>query len=619
MAFPFSRYMNIQAAYGPSFCSDGAHVAFLSDITGVPQVWRVRLPTPTSGPLWPDRITFETDRVIGVMCSPLSGDDRLIYARDTGGNERAQLFLLDPAAGHENALTAGHENAMHIPGEWSADGTRILFAANRRHPALFDAYVQPLDGEARMIWQNDSPGFVYTLAFSRDGERAVAVRMTGSFDCEIFEIDLRAGAARQLTSFHEPVRYGSPSYTPDGRALYVITDRESDFLYIARLDLDTLTWEPIVQSRWDIDQIKHSPNGRYLAYTVNANGISELYVLDVETHETRQVTIPGDGPGMVYNSVAPAISFSPDSRALVFSYASATHTADLYLWDISAGTVHPVTRSSHGGLPVDSFIAPELIHYPTFDQDALGQPRQIPAWFFRPAISEGPAPVVVIVHGGPEAQARPEFRYFYVQYFLQNGYAVLVPNVRGSTGYGKAYGHLDDGHHRMDSVADLAHAAYWLRQQPDIDGSRIAVYGGSYGGFMVLAALTTYPDLWVAGVDIVGISNFVTFLENTSSYRRAHREAEYGSLADDRDFLESIAPIRHADRITAPLMVIHGANDPRVPLSEAGQLVERLRARGVPVEFLVFDDEGHGIVKLKNKLVAYPAIVAFLQQHLSGG
>ncbi len=191
---------------------------------------------------------------------------------------------------------------------------------------------------------------------------------------------------------------------------------------------------------------------------------------------------------------------------------------------------------------------------------------------------------------------------------------MLVPNVRGSTGYGKEYSHLDDVEKRMDSVADLAYAAHWLKQQPGIDGDRIVVYGGSYGGFMVLSAMTTYPELWVAGVDIVGISSFVTFLENTSDYRRAHREAEYGSLAHDRAFLESISPITHVDQIKAPLMVIHGANDPRVPLSEAEQMVAAIKTRGVPVEFMVFDDEGHGLMKLKNRLVAYPAIVDFLDR-----
>ncbi|MFN2285787.1 MAG: alpha/beta hydrolase family protein, partial [Anaerolineae bacterium] len=311
------------------------------------------------------------------------------------------------------------------------------------------------------------------------------------------------------------------------------------------------------------------------------------------------------------------LAFSQDGNRLAFAFTNSTRAADIYIWDLMEDIVYPVTRSSHGGLAMASFIAAELIHYPTFDTDASGAARQIPAWFYKPQEApDKPMPAVVVVHGGPEGQFHPRFTFF-VQYLVHNGYAVLAPNVRGSTGYGKAYSHLDDVEKRMDSVADLAYAAHWLREQPGIDGERLVVYGGSYGGFMVLAAITAYPDLWAAAVDIVGISNFVTFLENTSDYRRAHREAEYGSLARDRDFLESIAPIHYVDKIIAPLIVVHGANDPRVPLSEAEQLAAALEARDVPVEFLVFDDEGHGVVKLKNKLVMYPAIVSFLDKYLS--
>jgi dipeptidyl aminopeptidase/acylaminoacyl peptidase len=309
--------------------------------------------------------------------------------------------------------------------------------------------------------------------------------------------------------------------------------------------------------------------------------------------------------------------FSPDSRHLLFSFSGATRASDIYAWDLLSNHLHPLTRTSHGGVPVDSFTSPQLVNYPTFDHDASGSRRMLSAWFFKPRL-RGPArlPVVVVVHGGPEDQFRPYFSFF-IQYLLSHGYAVLAPNVRGSTGYGKSFSHLDDVEKRMDSVADLAHAVHWLEGQPEVDPRRIAVYGGSYGGFMVLSALSTYPDLWAAGVDIVGVSSFVTFLENTSGYRRAHREAEYGSLEKDRQFLESIAPINHVHQMTAPLIVIHGANDPRVPLSEARQLADALTQRGVPVELLVFDDEGHGIARLKNKLVAYPAIVNFLDKHLA--
>jgi dipeptidyl aminopeptidase/acylaminoacyl peptidase len=579
----------------------------------MPQVWQVALGDDLGQIPWPDQLTFASDRVMYAEYSPAPGDDRLIYTRDLGGNEKAQIFLFDGSASDVN-LTARHEDAMHIPGEWSDDGQRILFAANRRHPGLFDLYLQPLGSEARLVWQNDVPGYLRDAHFAPDGQHAVVARVSSSFHHELFEVDLQAGVARRLVETEEDVRYSGCDYAPDGRSLYLLTDLGADLLYVARLDLDSGELEKVSAPGWDCEALRLSPDGRRLAYALNVGGVHEIRLLDLDSGATRAApSIAEDVPGLLAGG---ELVFSPDGKRLAFSFTLATRTPDIYVWELETDGVHAVTRSSHGGIPVETFVVPELIHYATFDRDDSGEIRQIPAWFYRPVEGgDKPLPVVVQVHGGPEGQYRPTFNWL-IQFFLHNGYAVLAPNVRGSTGYGKAYSHLDDVEKRMDSVADLAHAVHWLREQPDIDGERIVVYGGSYGGFMVLSALTTYPDLWAAGIDIVGISNLATFLENTSDYRRGHREAEYGSLARDRAFLERIAPINHVDQISVPLMVIHGANDPRVPLSEAEQLVQALEARDSPVEFLVFDDEGHGLAKLKNKLVAYPAIVAFLDKHL---
>lgn len=604
--YPISRYLNVRASYAPSFFADGERLAFITNITGIPQVWQVDVADETR---WPEQLTFEKDRVGSVWCSPTA--NRLIYDRDVGGNENMQLFLLDGAT--ETLLTQGHEQAFHIFGAWAPEGEKIAYSANRRHRGLFDLYVQPLDGgEAQLVWENNDPGYLAVMDFSPDGERLAFVRAASSFENHLYELNLSNGQVRQLSPPDRQARYHSASYAADGRSLYVNTDLGADFMRIARFDLDDSRVEIVTEPAWDIEAMKASPNGRYLAYEVNVNGASEVQLLDVEAGETRVASAIGDAPGQ-----AMMFSFSPDSSRVAFTFSSATSTYDVYIWDLASDAVWSVTKSGHGGLPIESFVAPELIHYPTFDEDDSGDVRRIPAWLYRSSHVAGqPVPAIIMVHGGPEAQYRPFFS-FLIQYFVQHGYAVLAPNVRGSTGYGKAYSYLDDVEKRMDSVQDLAFAAHWLKTQPDIDGDKIVVYGGSYGGFMVLAALTTYPELWSAGVDIVGISSFVTFLENTSDYRRAHREAEYGSLERDREFMESIAPLNHLHRITAPLMVIHGANDPRVPLGEAEQVVNALRNREVPVEFLVFDDEGHGLVKLENKQVAYPAIVEFLEKHLS--
>jgi dipeptidyl aminopeptidase/acylaminoacyl peptidase len=291
---------------------------------------------------------------------------------------------------------------------------------------------------------------------------------------------------------------------------------------------------------------------------------------------------------------------------VAFTFAPPDDAIDIWIWEVAGGALWRATASARGALPDSAFVAPQLMHYPTFDG------RQIPAYLFLPrGVTPKRLPAVIHVHGGPEGQARPHFDAGW-QYLAAIGYAVVVPNVRGSTGYGYEYQSLDDVRLRMDSVADLAALVRWLDEKGIADPRRIAVMGGSYGGFMVLSALTTYPDLWAAGVDIVGVANFVTFLRNTGPWRRKLREPEYGSLENDQEFLESISPINHVDNITAALFVVHGANDPRVPVGEAEQIVSALRARNVPVEYLRFEDEGHGLQKRANQVVAYPAIARFL-------
>jgi dipeptidyl aminopeptidase/acylaminoacyl peptidase len=287
--------------------------------------------------------------------------------------------------------------------------------------------------------------------------------------------------------------------------------------------------------------------------------------------------------------------------------SAATDNSNVHVVDLDTGESERWTNASTAGIPRETFREPELVHFETFDG------REIPAFLTLPD-GDGPHPVVVDFHGGPEAQRRPFFMALR-QYFVDNGYAVFEPNVRGSSGYGKQYMNLDNVRNRMDSVEDGKHGVEWLTGRDDIDPDRVVAYGGSYGGFMVLASLTEYPDLWAAGVDIVGIANFVTFLENTGDWRRAHREAEYGSLDEDREFLESISPTNNADKIRSPLLVLHGANDPRVPVGEAERIVEQA-SEHVPVEKLIFEDEGHGFSKLENKIEAYSKVVEFLDEHV---
>ncbi|MDH7485973.1 MAG: S9 family peptidase [Anaerolineae bacterium] len=636
--FPFSRYLNIRSAYGPSFSPDGRHVAFLTDITGVPQVWRV---AADGG--WPDQLTFFSERCGFVAYSPT--EDQMVFGMDAGGNERQQLFLLSGDGQTIRPLT-GEPEAIHHFGGWSHDGRRIAWTANRRDVRHFDVYVQEVtSGQATCVWQTE--GMNTVAGWSPDDRQLLVVRAHSSFDQDLYLLDLPSGEVCHLTPHEGQVRYESVRWATHGRGLYLVTDRGREFLALAYLDLtaakagshaplrllvtpdsygslrrtvkpaalppDLAIQHEHIAGEWDVEALALSPDGRHLAYLTNVEGYSELAVLDVASGRSLPLpALPGGvlDPPYLYRW-GWRLTFSRDGRKLALTFSSPRHNPDVWVVDLEAGTAMQLTRSSRAGIPQDSFAEPELVRYRSFDG------LEIPAFLYLPpgAARDGRLPVIVEVHGGPEAQRRPDFNPLY-QYFIHRGYAIFAPNVRGSTGYGLTYTHLDDVEKRMDSVADLAYGARWLADSGVADPQRIAVMGGSYGGFMVLAALTAYPDLWAAGVDIVGIANFVTFLENTGPWRRHLREAEYGSLAHHRAFLESISPIHHVDKIRAPLMVIHGANDPRVPLGEAEQIVEALRARGVPVEYLRYEDEGHGLVKLKNRLDAYPKVADFLDRHL---
>lgn len=606
--FPFAQFLNMRAAGGATFHPTAARIAFITDISGVPQVWAI----DTDGG-WPDQLTFAAERVNFARYAPVGG--HLVFGMDSGGNEQQQLYLLSPDGGRVTDLTQ-RSDAFHYWGDWSADGQSLAFASNRRHPQFFDVYTHHLPtDETRCVYQADA----YTMAgpFSPDGSKLVLTRVNGSLDDDLLLLDLATGAATHLTPHTGKATYHGVAWAADGRGLYLVTDQGRDTVALAYLDLAGGGLTVLDDTAWDVEALALSPDGRTLAYSVNVDGYSDLRFLDTTTRQR--------GPGVTrlprgVISVLPIcrdpgadqpLAWSPDGRRLAVSFSSGTNVPDVWLV-ASGGEARRLTHSGQAGIPQAALVEPGLVRYPSFDG------LEVSAFYYVPPQAQGAEkrPVVVQVHGGPESQSRPAFNAV-VAYFVNRGYAVLLPNVRGSTGYGRRYAHLDDVDRRMDSVADLEASVQWLVAEGAADPRRIAVMGGSYGGFMTLAAVTEYPDLWAAGVDIVGIGNFVTFLERTGAYRRAHRESEYGSLAHHRDVLERISPIHKVNRITAPLMVIHGANDPRVPIYEAEQMVAALQARQQPVEYLRFADEGHGIVKLGNRIVAYGAIGEFLDRYLS--
>lgn len=610
-AFPLERYLHIRAASGPSFSPDGRFITFLTNVTGVAQLWQV----PADGG-WPVQLTFTSESVRGARYSPRRHE--LIFSMDTGGNERTQLYRLRGVGGaSDHNIGDGwlaediskEPKAIHGFGGWSHDGDAIAFSANREEPARFDIYVQKIPtgkpgAEAPRLVAKGPGGYYAPVGWSPDDKQLLVSRNESNVNQDLYLVDVAGGAVKQLTPHKGDVQFENAHWSTDGKHVYCTTTAEGrDLSALAEIEVASGKLTYLDKPEHEIEGLAVSPKGRFLAYLLNVGGISELKLRDLKTEKT--ITAKGLPLGVISQ-----LEFSPDDTKLAFVFDGARHNPDVWVWDIAPNKVRQLTHSSRAGIPFSQFVEPELIHYPTFDG------KKIPAWFYKPATKgDRLPPVIVYPHGGPESQTRANFTSLF-QYFVGRGYAVLAPNVRGSSGYGTAYMNLDNTTKRMDSVKDLAHAALWLRDQKQGDPKRLAVYGGSYGGFMVLAQVTNYPELWAAGIDVVGIANWVTFLENTGAYRRAHREKEYGNLTEHREFLEKISPINHVDKIKCPMMVIHGANDPRVPVGEAEQIVAALKKRQVPVEYLRYEDEGHGLAKLKNRLDAYPKMVDFLDKYL---
>ena len=599
----FDNYLSVRSAYAPEFDPSGKRVTFLTDITGVPQVWAVDV---DGG--WPHQMTFFDERVTAVRWSPKGG--RLLFTMDTGGDERHQLYLMDAEGRGVTALT-DDPNVMNTFGAWSPDGGAVAYASNRRDYAFFDIYVQPVpDGEPRMVYRQD--GMNSALAWSPDGRYLVVSHVEAHTYSDLLLLDLQTGEARPLTPKHDRSSYSHVQWDRRGSGLYMATNRDREARGLAHMDVPggEITW--LAQPAWDVEAVALSPDGTRIAYAVNEAGYSKLLLRDVAAG----VDVPLDGlgstPGTLQDPKGSAtIAWSPDGGRLALTVNSPVAPPDVWIYDLAADAARRLTLSDSGGVPSDSFVGPRPVRFPTFDG------RDVPAFLYAPrsAKADGGNPVVLHVHGGPEGQERPVFDPVY-QYLVYRGYCVLAPNVRGSQGYGRTYAHLDDVRKRMDSVHDLKHAWQWLVESGWADRDRIAVMGPSYGGFMTLSALTTYPELWAADVDLYGVSDFRTMLRNTSAYRRGHRAAEYGDPEADADFLAEVAPINHVGRIRAPLMALHGDTDPRVPISETEQMVTAIEDGGGVVEYVRFEGEGHGFVKRANRLRAYTAIADFLDRHL---
>jgi len=555
------------------------------------------------------QLTFFEEPVAGGTYEPRTGK-YIVFGRDVGGNEFNQLFRLDLADGTITLLTDGgrSQNGGVV---WSNKGDRIAYGSTRRDGADRDLYLMDPATPAsdRMMLQVSGGGWG-VADWSPDDTKLLATEAISINQTNLWLVD--AGSGERTLLAPEPgdtVAYGTVRYSRDGKGVYLTSDQGNEFLRLGYLDLATkkVTWLS-GDIPWDVEGFALSRDGMRVAFTTNEAGISRLHLLDTKTgrHHPVQGVPVGTIGSLLWHS---------NNRDLGFTAGNPRAPGDVYSLDAGTGKVTRWTESELGGLVAANLADPSLIKWNSFDG------LEITGFYYRPpARFTGKRPVIINIHGGPEGQSRPGF-LGRMNYFLnEQGVAVIYPNVRGSTGYGKTFVKLDNGLKRMDSVKDIGALFDWIAKQPELDAGRVMVTGGSYGGFMTLAVATTYNDRIACSLDVVGISNLATFLKNTESYRRDLRRVEYG---DERDstmaaFFEATAPLNNARNITKPLFVVQGGNDPRVPHTEAEQMVARVKANGSPVWYLMASDEGHGFRKKNNVDFQFFATVTFVRQYLLG-
>jgi dipeptidyl aminopeptidase/acylaminoacyl peptidase len=561
------------------------------------------------------QLTFFADRVLSARYLP--DGKSLLIQKDVGGGEWFQIYRDDLAAGAITLLTDGRSrNETYLPAHRDS---RLVFTSTRRNGKDDDLWIVDSAGSggtaasARLLMQVDGGGW-RPLAWSPDNRRLLVQQFISINESRLWLVDATTGDRQEITSGPlaakpgEPVAYSEGTFSRDGRDIYVLTDRESEFQRLARIRLDSLQVQYLTTSLpWDVDEMAASEDGRSIGFAANENGYSRLYLLDTARETFR--ALPGIPEGVVSN-----LRFDPSGRDLGFTVASARSPADVYSVDIDSGRIDRWTEGETGGLDPATFVEPRAIRWNSFDGLELNGFLYLP----EAARFPGKRPVIVSIHGGPESQFRPGYRGQDNYLINELGVAIVAPNVRGSRGYGKSFLKLDNGFHRDDTYQDIGALLDWIGTQPQLDPARVMVSGGSYGGHMTWAVSAFYNDRIRCALPIVGMSNLVTFLEHTETYRRDLRRVEYGDERDPamRAYLERIAPINHLDAMHKPIFAVVGRNDPRVPWTESRQIIDQLNAQGTPTWFLAANDEGHGYAKKKNRDFLFDAEVLFVDRCL---
>jgi dipeptidyl aminopeptidase/acylaminoacyl peptidase len=599
-----AQYTEVRSAGFQSWHPTRREMLVVTRFGDVPQVHQVAMPGGARR-----QLTFLSERVAGASYRPKAGDS-FIYTQDVGGGEWFQIFRYDLETGDRTLLTDG--KSRNTGALWREDGRRIAYMSTRRTGRDNDLYVMdPADPATdRQVLQLPGGGWGVS-SWSPDGTQLALVEFRSINDTTLWLVDVARGEKTRLTpetpSGSETVAWGRAVFSKDGKGIYLTTDQGSEFQRLTYLDLASRQFTSLTRDiDWDVTGFELSHDGTTIAFVTNEAGVSVLRFLDLASRKEQP------GPALPAGLVG-GLEWRDGSREVGFTLSHARSAADAYSFDLASGRLERWTESEAGGLNPETFAEPELVQWESFDG------RTISGFYYRPAQRfTGKRPVIVNIHGGPEAQARPGFLGRTNYYLNELGVAVIFPNVRGSSGYGKTFLKLDNAKLRMDSVKDIDALLDWIRSRPELDGDRILVTGGSYGGFMTMAVATHYDEKICCSIQVVGIANFISFLERTEAYRRDLRRAEYGDERDPemRRFFEEISPLFHAHKITKPFFTVQGQNDPRVPAFEAEQIHATVKKNGTPAWFLMAKDEGHGFAKKRNQDFQFYATILFMERFL---
>jgi dipeptidyl aminopeptidase/acylaminoacyl peptidase len=592
------QYLNTRGAGFSGWSYDGTSMLISTRFGETGQIHRVDMPLGARR-----QLTFNEEPTGGGY-RPGPGPRTIVYSKDKGGDEYFQLYLMDEASGKATMFTDGTSRNFGVT--YSKDGAQVAWSSVGRNTDKYKIWLANGIAPKEPSLLMEEQGAWNPIAFSDDKSKLLIGRGVSVNESYLYVVDLKTKQRTQVNPSDKKIAYDGAAFTTDGKAIITISDEDSEYARLVRIDLATNA-KTILSGdiNWDVEGFDVTEDGKTIAYSINEAGASKLKFMTVSGQALAAPNLPlgtlGGG------------GFTRDGGRYGFSLSAADTQSDVWVWDLKAKALTRWTESETGGLSKSSFVEPSLISYKSFDG------REITAFMYKPR-GAGPHPVLLYPHGGPEAQTRPSFSGFFQFLAAEMGIATIAPNVRGSTGYGRTFVNLDNGKLREDSVKDMGALIQWIDTQRDLDGKRLAVYGGSYGGYMTYATMMLYGDRMSAGISAVGISNFVTFLENTADYRRDLRRVEYGDERDPdmRAFQIAISPTTNVAKIKKPMFIIQCANDPRVPMSEADQMLKAIRANGADAWYMLAKDEGHGFAKKTNRDAQNEAIAAFLSAKLLG-